>query len=99
MVARRQSQKCLGFRRAYLLLGTEAKKERPREGKGELEMVPPKPKPSTYSWIIGPISRKLYCFRSSAADQIVSKFWEAEEPTSYHDAELANATREINTVL
>ncbi|HLW49251.1 MAG TPA: hypothetical protein VKW09_16010 [bacterium] len=54
---------------------------------------------TTYSWVIGPITRKIYCYKSSRADQVVSKFWEADGETAYHDADLVNATKEINAIL
>ena len=60
--------------------------------------VPTKPK-NTYSWVIGPKTRKVYCYRSPRADQQVAGLWEAEKLTSFHDAELAKATKEINAIL
>jgi hypothetical protein len=58
------------------------------------------PKPSR-SWILGPITKKIYCFKSPAGDCLVQGLWEASagEATSFHDAVLAGATSEINTIL
>jgi hypothetical protein len=58
----------------------------------------PKPTPTTYSWIMGP-KRHVYCFTSTAADQTVSKLWEVDEFTDFHDAQLGQATNEINAIL
>jgi hypothetical protein len=59
----------------------------------------PKPKPTTkYSWIMGP-KRHVYCFKSPNGDQTVSKLWEVGGFTDFHDAELGQATNEINAIL
>jgi len=39
------------------------------------------------------------CFKDPLDRQTVTKLWEAGGLTSFHDAELAQATKEINTIL
>ena len=52
----------------------------------------------TYSWILSP-EVGMNCFESPDADQTVTKLWEVEKLTTFHDAELAQATKEINAIL
>jgi hypothetical protein len=40
----------------------------------------------------------IECYRSPLATQTVTRLWESTELTDFHDAELANATREINAI-
>lgn len=42
---------------------------------------------------------KVCCFKDPAADQTLTKLWETVELTAFHDAELAQATKEINAIL
>jgi hypothetical protein len=74
--------------------------------KGALKMAtrkkpkpkPPKPKPEPkYSWILDP--KGVTCFADPKGGQTIMRLWEAEELTGFHDAELAKATREINSIL
>jgi hypothetical protein len=51
-----------------------------------------------YTWIWSP-GFGMNCFRSPDADQTVTKLWEVEHLTTFHDAELAQATKEINAIL
>jgi hypothetical protein len=51
----------------------------------------------TYAWVAG--GPKLCCRKSKDATQTLTKFWEVEELTAFHDAELAQATKEINAIL
>jgi hypothetical protein len=52
----------------------------------------------TYSWILSP-ELGMNCFQSPNADQTVTKLWEVEKLSAFHDAELAQATKEINAIL
>jgi hypothetical protein len=56
----------------------------------------PKPKPKKYTWILSPSG--MLCHVDSAGGQTVSGLWEAGE-SSFHDADLARATKEINGIL
>ena len=51
----------------------------------------------TYSWWLDPMG--MLCFISDAASQTLTNLWEATELTAFHDAELAKATKEINSIL
>ncbi len=51
----------------------------------------------TYAWVAD--GSKLCCRKSPDATQTLTKFWEVEELTAFHDAELAQATRQINAIL
>ena len=51
----------------------------------------------TYSWAVE--GHKVCCRKSPADTQTLTKFWEVEQLTGFHDAELAQATKEINTIL
>ena len=59
---------------------------------------PKPPKPESRSWIMGP-TRIIYCYASPKGDCHVTSLWEAEELTSFHDADLADATKKINNIL
>ncbi len=61
-------------------------------------MPKPKPKPPEpkYSWVRK--DKTVSCFKGSGG-QTVIKLWEAAELSSFHDAELARATKEINAIL
>jgi hypothetical protein len=41
----------------------------------------------------------VYCFTSPDGFQTVANLWEATELTPFHDAELAQATKDINSIL
>ncbi|MDJ0358345.1 hypothetical protein [Paenarthrobacter sp. PH39-S1] len=58
-------------------------------------------KPHKRSWILGPITHKIYCFASPAGDCLVHGLWESAggAATSFHDAELVRATGDINSIL
>ena len=55
-----------------------------------------KPK-KTYSWTVK--DKKINCYASPTSKCTVSGLWEAGELTGFHDAELAQATKEINAIL
>jgi hypothetical protein len=62
-----------------------------------MNVAPRKPKPvQKYSWTRK--GDKVHCFKGSGG-QTVCCLWEADELTSFHDAELAQATRQINAIL
>jgi hypothetical protein len=54
-------------------------------------------KGTKYSWIISPDG--VVCYKNPTAYQTITKLWEAEELSSFHDEELARATKEINSIL
>ena len=56
-----------------------------------------KPKPKTYNWTSK--NGKVICYASKTSKCTVSGLWEAAELTGFHDAELAQATKEINAIL
>jgi len=56
-----------------------------------------KMRPLGYSWSLGP--HGLLCFRDPETFQTVHKLWETTELTEFHDAELRQATKEINGIL
>jgi hypothetical protein len=58
----------------------------------------PKPDPEKRSWVITPDTKVVRCYKSPAADCIVTSLWEAEE-TAFYDADLARATKEINHIV
>jgi hypothetical protein len=62
--------------------------------KGEWRM---EQKPKTYDWASK--DGKINCFSSQSSTCTVSGLWQANELTSFHDAELAQATKEINAIL
>lgn len=53
----------------------------------------------TYGWATDPASLKVKCFKSSADTQIMGRLVSAERLSSFHDAELARCTEEINKIL
>lgn len=57
-------------------------------------------KPHKRSWIMGG-NHIIYCFASPKGDCVVTSLWEAsdEAAMSFHDADLARATKEINAIL
>jgi len=57
----------------------------------------PTPTPKTYAWTVK--DKKINCYRSEANTCNVSALWETDALTSFHDAELAQATTEINAIL
>ena len=59
-------------------------------------MGPKKPK-KTYSWWLDP--EGMFCHKSPDSYQTVTNLWEVTELTAFHDAELAQATKEINAIL
>lgn len=58
-------------------------------------MAAPKTK---YSWVLNPTDG-LLCFEDLTSFQTVTKLWEVTELTTFHDAELAQATKDINAIL
>jgi hypothetical protein len=54
-------------------------------------------KPKSYSWTSK--DGKINCCENPANDCKVSKLWEVGELTSFHDSELAEATKQINAIL
>lgn len=58
-------------------------------------------KPHKRSWVLGPITHKIYCFSSPAGNCLVEGLWGLADgaATSFHDAELVRATGDINTIL
>ena len=54
-------------------------------------------KPETYSWAFK--DGKVNCYASPTSKCTVSGLWEADELTGFHNAELAQATKEINAIL
>jgi hypothetical protein len=52
---------------------------------------------TTYDWTTK--DGKVNCFASKTSACTVTGFWETTELTSFHDAELQKATREINGIL
>jgi hypothetical protein len=61
-------------------------------------MARPKPQPKR-SWVYRPDTKHVVCYKSSAADcAVIDKLWEAGR-SDFHDAELQNATAEINKIL
>ena len=51
----------------------------------------------TYKWTWK--NKRMYCSASSEASQTLTNLWEVEELSSFHDAGLAIATKEINAIL
>jgi hypothetical protein len=54
-------------------------------------------KSTKYSWILS--TDGVVCYKNPTAYQTLTNLWEAEELTEFHDAELAQATKEINAIL
>jgi len=62
-------------------------------------MAPNKPKlGQNYTWILSP-EYGILCYPYSKPEQTLTNLWEADELTTFHDAELARATKEINRIL
>lgn len=58
----------------------------------------PKPQPSRY-WIPDPWDKtKIKCLKSSINDCTVTGLWQADR-SDFHDADLQNATKQINKIL
>ncbi len=57
-----------------------------------------KDKEKKYNWVLTS-DNKVACFKSSRSMQTVNGLWELNAPTEFHDAKLAKATIEINTIL
>ncbi len=51
----------------------------------------------TYTWTYK--DGKMNCCESATSTCTVTKLWEAAELTAFHDAELQQATKEINVIL
>jgi hypothetical protein len=51
----------------------------------------------TRSWIM--IDNQVRCYISPDSLQTLTNLWEATELTPFHDAELAQATKDINSIL
>ena len=58
----------------------------------------PKPKPPKRSWYIKPGTDHLICYKHANDDCHVSELWLGGR-SDFHDAELQNATEEINKIL
>src|SRR4029077_12817153 len=54
-------------------------------------------KKTTYTWTLNPSG--MLCYVDPANFQTVTKLWEVTELTPFHDAELRQATKEINAIL
>ena len=63
-----------------------AQRKLPAGGKGK-----------TYSWYLGP--HGLICYSYPQSYQTITKLWGTTEFTDFHDAQLAQATKEINGIL
>jgi hypothetical protein len=61
---------------------------------------PPKPKPApkTYDYMLVPKTGKAFCFASKNDNCVVAMLQDAGR-SDFHDAELQNATAEINRIL
>jgi hypothetical protein len=51
----------------------------------------------TYTWSLNP--HGMLCYVDPESYQTVTKLWETTELTAFHDAQLAQATKEINSIL
>jgi len=57
-------------------------------------------RPPTYEWICGDREcDTIDCFRGPLDSQTICKLWGATGVSSFHDAELAGATKKINSIL
>ena len=54
-------------------------------------------KPKKYAWFY--LFGRIYCCASETSTCTVSKLWEVAQLTSFHDAKLQKATKEINAIL
>jgi hypothetical protein len=69
----------------------------PPQGQIEKPKKPkPKPKPPKYTYVLSPVGVNCHAGKGG---QTVGKLHVAKTLSSFHDAELAQATREINQVL
>jgi len=50
----------------------------------------------TYTWLLNP--HGMYCYDDIDSFQTVTRLWETTELTEFHDAELKQATKEINGI-
>ena len=62
------------------------------------EILRPRP-PTKRAFKYDPITKKMHCYKSPNGGCLVTKLWESDEVTSFHDSELARATKEINDIL
>jgi hypothetical protein len=61
-------------------------------------MAPKKPKPGQkYSWVES--TDGIVCYKNPSGFQTLTKLWEANELTAFHDAALSGATKKINAVV
>jgi hypothetical protein len=61
---------------------------------------PGKTKEPTYQWLCADRQcKKMDCFQSSSDTQTISHLWETNGVSGFHDAQLLNATAEINAIL
>jgi len=54
---------------------------------------------SSRTWVLDPRANKVICYKSTTADQIVTKLVGVERLSPIHDENLAKATKEINSIL
>ncbi|HEY2457809.1 MAG TPA: hypothetical protein VGI13_10940 [Candidatus Acidoferrum sp.] len=54
-------------------------------------------KGTKYSWILS--TDGVVCYKNPTAFQTLTNLWEAGELSTWHDADLAKATKKINTIL
>ena len=59
----------------------------------------PPPKPPKFTWAISSDGTTVKCSRSPADNQFIVYFAEAKRLSSFHDAELAQVTKELNAIL
>jgi hypothetical protein len=53
----------------------------------------------TYAWSYDDKSKKINCCESTKSSCTVSKLWEVVSLTEFHDAEIQQATKEINGIV
>lgn len=58
----------------------------------------PNAKAEKYKWVIIPPGT-VHCYPHTDAQQIVYDLWEVRALTAFHDAELAQATKDIKNIL
>jgi hypothetical protein len=58
----------------------------------------PADKAKKYTWILSP-EYGILCYPHHLAQQTLTDLWEAQELTAFHDAEMAQATKQINAIL
>ncbi len=59
-------------------------------------MMEEQPK-TTYAWVFK--DKTMCCYKDPADKCTVTKFWEVEELTAFHDDQLSQATKQINAIL